>query len=371
MNLSPYLDERLVLPNLTATTKPEVLEELVHSLCSVYPSLDKTSVLEVLHARERLGSTAMGDGIAMPHGKYAGIAAIHLVVGRSGNGIPFDAPDNKPCRLFFLVLAPEHATITQLGLLGRHAKVVKNESFRLCIMQARNHKDNPFDITKVWSHKDYPLIEVGVLELNRNAENYFADVEQAAFNPNNIVPGIGLSPDKLLQGRLFSYGDAQRYRLGVNHTSIPVNAPKCPVHSYHRDGLMRVDGNYGATKGYHPNSFGEWAPQPEFAEPPLAMEGTIDHHDPYVDDDCFYQPGDLYRLMTEDKRALLISNTAGDIAPVTDNVKYRHAAHCYLADAEYGTRIAEALGLDLDKVVALSGMERAKRLEATSEANWQ
>jgi len=132
---------------------------------------------------------------------------------------------------------------------------------------ARQHRDNPFDITKVWSQKEFPLIEVGVLELNRNPENYFTDVEQAAFNPANIIPGIGLSPDKLLQGRLFSYGDAQRYRLGVNHSSIPVNAPKCPVHSYHRDGQMRVDGNYGATTGYHPNSYGEWAEQKEYAEP--------------------------------------------------------------------------------------------------------
>ncbi|MDR0459390.1 MAG: catalase, partial [Coriobacteriales bacterium] len=168
--------------------------------------------------------------------------------------------------------------------------------------QAAQHPDNPFDITKVWSHSQYPLIEVGVLELNRNPENYYADVEQAAFNPTNIIPGIGLSPDKLLQGRLFAYGDAQRYRLGVNHSSIPVNAAKVPVHAYHRDGLMRVDGNYGATRGYHPNSYGEWQPQPEFKEPPLPISGAIDHYDAYLDDDCFYQPGDLFRLLTEDKR---------------------------------------------------------------------
>jgi catalase len=237
--------------------------------------------------------------------------------------------------------------------------------------QARKHRDNPFDITKVWSHKEYPLIEAGVLELNRNPENYFADVEQAAFNPANIVPGIGLSPDKLLQGRLFSYGDAQRYRLGVNHTSIPVNAPKCPVHSYHRDGLMRVDGNYGATLGYHPNSFGEWAEQKEYAEPPLDMEGNIDHHDPYINDDCFYQAGDLYRLMAEDKRGLLLKNTAANIAPVTDNIKYRHAAHCFLADEEYGRRLAEALGLKADKVIELAKMSREERLSATSEEAWR
>ena len=236
--------------------------------------------------------------------------------------------------------------------------------------QARHHKDNPFDITKVWSHKDYPLIEVGEMELNRNPENYFADVEQAAFNPASVVPGISFSPDKLLQGRLFSYGDAQRYRLGVNHASIPVNAPRCPAHAYHRDGQMRVDGNYGATTGYHPNSYGEWEAQPEFADPALAVDGVIDHYSQYDNDDCFYQPGDLYRLMTEDKRALLISNTAANIAPVTDNIKYRHAAHCYLADEEYGTRIAQALGLDLDRVIKLVHMSIEERLSATSEANW-
>ena len=118
---------------------------------------------------------------------------------------------------------------------------------------------HPFDLTKVWPKEDYPLIEVGEMELNRNPENYFAEVEQAAFNPANVVPGIGFSPDKMLQGRLFSYGDAQRYRLGVNLHQIPVNAPKCPFHSYHRDGAMRVDGNHGGTLAYEPNSYGRVA----------------------------------------------------------------------------------------------------------------
>ena len=132
---------------------------------------------------------------------------------------------------------------------------------------------NPFDLTKVWPHGDYPLIDVGVMELNRNPENYFAEVEQAAFNPTNIVPGVGFSPDKMLQGRLFSYGDAQRYRLGVNHNQIPVSQPRCPVHGYHGDGAMRVDGNYGSTIGYEPNSYGEWKEQPDFSEPPLKLGG--------------------------------------------------------------------------------------------------
>lgn len=233
--------------------------------------------------------------------------------------------------------------------------------------QARNHKENPFDLTKVWSKKEYPLIEVGEMELNRNPENYFADVEQAAFNPANIVPGIGLSPDKMLQGRLFSYGDAQRYRLGVNHSSIPVNAPKCPVSSYHRDGAMRVDGNYGATKGYEPNSHQVWQQQPEYREPPLGLDGDAAHYNPADDkeDDCFYQAGDLYRLMTEEKKRLLIENTARNIDGVTQNVQMRHAVHCYLADHDYGTRIAQALGLDLKKVEELSKLSNQALLDAT------
>ncbi|MBR3976731.1 MAG: catalase [Bacteroidaceae bacterium] len=232
--------------------------------------------------------------------------------------------------------------------------------------QAEAYRENPFDITKVWSHKEFPLISVGVLELNRNPQNYFADVEQAAFNPAHVVPGIGLSPDKMLQGRLFSYGDAQRYRLGVNHDQIPVNRARCPVHSFHRDGKMRVDGNEGPRKGYSPNSIGEWQAGggKEHYSPSCAPSMR---YSPYEDrsDDCFRQPGNLYRLMTEEKRALLISNTAEDIMPVTDNVKYRHAAHCYLADKEYGIRISEALHLDVNEVMRLAAMSMKERFEAT------
>jgi catalase len=213
-------------------------------------------------------------------------------------------------------------------------------------------------------------MEVGVLELNRNPENYFADVEQAAFNPAHIVPGLGLSPDKLLQGRLFSYGDAQRYRLGVNHHLIPVNAPKNGYHAYHRDGQMRVDGNYGAATAYQPNSFNEWAEQPEHREPPLELCGALDSYEPREDatDDCFKYPGDLYRLMTEAQRAILIDNTARNMDGVTENVRLRHAAHCYLADAEYGARLAAALKVDKARVAALAGMTHAERMEATRPA---
>ena len=169
---------------------------------------------------------------------------------------------------------------------------------------------HPFNLTKVWLHRDC-LIEVGEMELNRNPENYFADVEQAAFNPANIVPGIGFSPDKMLPGRLFSYGDRQRYRLGVNHHLIPVNAARCPYHSFHRDGAMRVDGNHGSTLGYEPNSYGEWQQQPEFAEPPLALEGAADHWDFRADDSDYYtQPGLLFRLMSREQQEALFGNTA-------------------------------------------------------------
>lgn len=234
--------------------------------------------------------------------------------------------------------------------------------------QAESYKENPFDITKTWSHKEFPLIEVGVLELNRNPENYFAEVEQAAFNPGHIVPGIGFSPDKLLQGRLFSYGDAQRYRLGVNNDQIPVNKARCPVNAYHRDGMMRVDGNYGSKIGYEPNSLGMWSQQEQFKDLQLEVDGALGRYSPKDDptDDCYYQPGALYRLMTEEQRAVLIKNTAANIMPVTDNIKYRHAAHCYLADHGYGECFAKACKLDMKKVIELSKLSNDEINRKTS-----
>ncbi len=217
--------------------------------------------------------------------------------------------------------------------------------------EADTYGVHPFDLTKVWYHKDYPLIEVGVLELNRNPENYFAEVEQSAFNPANIVPGIGFSPDKMLQGRLFSYGDAQRYRLGVNHHAIPVNAPKCPFNSYHRDGAMRVDGNQGATLAYEPNSYGEWQDQRELLEPPLALEGAGLNYDYRADDDDYYtQPGKLFRLMSPEQQQALFDNTARAMGDAPDEVKIRHIGNCLKADPAYGKGVADALGISLDRV---------------------
>ena len=209
---------------------------------------------------------------------------------------------------------------------------------------------NPFDLSKVWPHKDYPLIEVGVLELNRNPNNYHAEVEQAAFNPANVPPGISFSPDKMLQGRLFSYGDAQRYRLGVNHHLIPVNAPRCPFHSSHRDGAMRVDGNHGSTLGYEPNSYGEWQQQPDFAEPPLSLEGTADHWNHREDTDYYSQPGALFRLMTPAQQQVLFENTARSIGDAPREIQARHIGNCLKADPAYGKGVADALGIALNEL---------------------
>lgn len=221
--------------------------------------------------------------------------------------------------------------------------------WKLCVQimpehEAETYRFHPFDLTKVWSKKDYPLIEVGVMELNRNPRNYHADVEQASFTPANLVPGIGPSPDRMLQSRLFSYGDAARYRLGVNHHQIPVNAPRCPYHAYHRDGAMRVDGNYGGTIAYEPNTKGEWQEQPAFAEPPLALHGAADRWNYREDDaDYFTQPGDLFRLLTPDAQQRLFENTARNIAGVSEHIVQKHIAHCTQADPAYGKGVADAI----------------------------
>ena len=213
-------------------------------------------------------------------------------------------------------------------------------------LEAEKVPYHPFDLTKVWPKADYPLIEVGEFELNRNPANYFAEVEQAALNPANVVPGISFSPDKMLQGRLFSYGDAQRYRLGVNHGQIPVNAPRCPVHSYHRDGAMRMDGNYGSTLGYEPNGYGQWQEQPDFREPPLKINGAADHWDFRQDDADYYsQPRALFRLMTPAQQQALFDNTARAMGDAPEEIKRRHIANCTQCDPAYGAGVAKALGL--------------------------
>lgn len=211
---------------------------------------------------------------------------------------------------------------------------------------------NPFDLTKMWPKADYPFQEIGVLELNRNPENYFAEVEQAAFTPQNIVPGIGYSPDRMLQARLFSYGDAERYRVGVNHHQIPVNQPRGVAHprSFHRDGQMRVDGNRGSELHYEPNSYGAWQDSPELAEP-VQDGGDLAMWDNREDDHLYYwQPGLLWRALTPEQQLVLCENTARNMGDATLQVKHRHIYNCFHADPEYGRGVAEALGIDIGTV---------------------
>ena len=213
-------------------------------------------------------------------------------------------------------------------------------------VEAETYRWNPFDLTKVWSHEDYPLIEVGVMELNRNPENYFAEVEQSAFSPANVVPGISFSPCKMLQARLFAYADAHRYRLGVNFEHLPVNRPRSEVANYQRDGFMRFDGNEGPSVVYEPNSFGGPVADPAFKEPPLKISGDADWYDQErgVDDD-YVQPGELYRLMPEDEKGRLVENLCSSLSQVSQELQESMVAHFRRSDRDYGDRIAEGLGL--------------------------
>lgn len=204
---------------------------------------------------------------------------------------------------------------------------------------------NPFDLTKVWPHEDYPLIDVGTLKLNRNPENYFAEVEQAAFSPANVVPGIGHSPDKVLQMRILSYGDAQRYRVGANHQALPVNAAKCPVHTYQRDGAMRFDGNDGGSVNYQPNSFAGPVEDPSVKEPPLPIGDAADRYDHRDGNDDFTQAGNLFRLMTEDERERLMDTIASAMDGIPADIVKRQIGYFRNADAAYGDGIAKRLGV--------------------------
>jgi catalase len=213
-------------------------------------------------------------------------------------------------------------------------------------LEAENYRWNPFDLTKVWSHKDYPLIEVGEMELNRNPQNYFADIEQATFSPANVVPGISFSPDKMLQARIFAYADAHRYRLGVNYESLPVNRPHVEVNNYQRDGHMRFDNNGGSSPNYEPNSFGGPVENKAFNEPPLKISGNADHYEQKrgVDED-YIQPGDLFRLMPQNEQSRLIQNIVGSLKKVPKEIQEKMVEHFTRADKNYGGGVAKGLGL--------------------------
>ncbi|MEO3427569.1 catalase [Pelagibius sp. CAU 1746] len=206
---------------------------------------------------------------------------------------------------------------------------------------------NPFDLTKVWPHGDYPLIEVGVMELNRNPDNYFAEIEQAAFSPSNVVPGIGFSPDKMLQARIFSYADAHRYRLGTHYEALPVNAPKCPVRHYHKDGPMRFFANNPTPDAYYePNSFDGPKQDESYAEPPLKISGDAERYNHRDGNDDYTQPGNLFRLMDAGQQQRLFSNIAAAMQGVPEEIVQRQLVHFHRADPAYGAGVAKALGVE-------------------------
>jgi catalase len=222
--------------------------------------------------------------------------------------------------------------------------------WRMCVqimpeLDADKTPYNPFDLTKVWPHGDYPLIEVGIVELNRNPDNYFAEIEQVAMSPSNIIPGVGFSPDKMLQARIFSYADAHRYRLGTHYEALPVNAPKCPVHHYHKDGAMRFfDNNTKNPDAYYePNSFGGPAQDPAVAEPPLRISGDAARYNHREGNDDYTQAGNLFRLFDDAQKKRLCSNIAAAMKGVPDFIVERQIAHFTKADPAYGAGVAAAI----------------------------
>lgn len=234
---------------------------------------------------------------------------------------------------------------------------------------AEKYRFNPFDVTKVWPHADYPLIPFGKMVLNRNPMNYFVEVEQSAFSPANFVPGIAASPDKMLQGRLFSYHDTHRHRLGTNYHNLPVNSPKGrPYKNYQRDGAMRLDANGGNGPNYYPNSFNGPTPMVDSAEPSVPLSGPGARYGFTHPNDDFVQAGDLYRkVMSPTDRDHLVSNLIGHMSGVKKRIQYRQTAIFYKADVDYGSRVAKGLGLDLSKVKNLASMTKEQRVEATAQ----
>jgi catalase len=235
--------------------------------------------------------------------------------------------------------------------------------------EANHYRFDPFDITKVWPHQDYPLQPFGRLVLDRNPKNYFAETEQAAFSPGNFVPGIGPSPDRLLQGRLFSYHDTHRHRLGPNYHLLPVNSPKAAKDtSYQRDGFMRFDENGIEGPNYWPNSFGGPSPDPEINTPSVDISGMAARHSYELSDNDFIQAGNLYRrIMTDEDRDHLIKNIASHLGAAQKRIQLRQTALFYKADNEYGERVTKELDLDLKEVERLSNMWQEERVKATSE----
>ncbi len=212
-------------------------------------------------------------------------------------------------------------------------------------LDAEKTSYNPFDLTKVWPHGEYPPIDIGIMELNRNPENYFAEIEQAAFSPSNIVPGISFSPDKMLQARIFSYADAHRYRIGTHYEHLPVNAPKCPVHHYHKDGAMRFFPQVtGSTDAYYePNSFNGAAEDAKYAEPPLQISGDAERYSHRIGNDDFSQPRALFELFDAGQRERLFSNLAAAMYGIPQEIADRQIALFTKVHPEYGAGVKAAL----------------------------
>lgn len=222
--------------------------------------------------------------------------------------------------------------------------------------QAKSFRFNPFDLTKVWSQKDFPLIDVGTMELNEVPQNYFRDVEQSAFAPAHVVDGIGYSPDKMLQGRILSYPDAHRYRLGVNYEHIPVN--KCPymIANYQRDGQMQVGDNGDANPNYRPNSFDNIEVDESYKEPAMNLDSNIanwfDRNE--NDNDHYTQPGNLFRdVLNDQDKKNLINNIVGAMSgisgPKKDEIINRQLCHFFRADIKLGMAIANGLNVSIDE----------------------
>jgi len=234
--------------------------------------------------------------------------------------------------------------------------------------EAENYRFDVFDITKVWPHADYPPMTIGRLVLDRNPENYFAEVEQAAFNPSNFVPGIGPSNDKMLQARLFSYHDTHLHRLGPNYQLLPINAPhNAPAHNYQRDGAMRTDANGGPGPNYWPNSFEGPVPGSSAADPGMPVSGMTGRTAYQHPNDDFVQPGALYRdVMSAEDRDHLVSNIVGHLKRAAERIRLRQCAVFYKVDPDYGTRVAEGVGVDVAEVKRLAAMSAEERAIATA-----
>ena len=220
--------------------------------------------------------------------------------------------------------------------------------FKIQIMtqdQAKSVKFNPFDLTKTWSHKEFPLIDVGVMTLNENPKNYFNEVEQAAFSPSNIVPGISFSPDKMLQARIFSYPDAQRYRIGTHYAQLSVNRPISEINTYVVGGAMN-NGMYELDDKayYEPNSFGGGKEDRSLLEPDINLEGAMQRYDHRAEDQDYYsQPRALFVLMNDSQKSQLFSNIAESMADVSEAIKERAIGHFEQISPEYANGVKAAL----------------------------